>query len=351
MPANNTIWILGDSLLNEAAGHYNFFKRKKGEPKTADTPLLYMENMYAIRMVPSGLYTAKQAENIPNIILNSLVDTLNVKAKVPHTLVIVINDSRFWNNGDLLTYQMERILRRFFKEIRRIIEARNLSLPPKAVNWDYPRLFITKALPLPNNMTKQYPKGFKPHRRRYNKLIQRGESEDNYRAINFNDFTSENDNKLFTPDGAVTTKGFHSFWATISDAIHKADNQDRIELNKARAKQLAPLMTYSTDQSASTAVSEDNPTKQVKRALLQEFNSSEEYKRPKNRCESPGSDISEYFTHTHPNTVYDNQSAHRKPDNRVPGFFHHKPTYYKQNNHFVGKRKGKNKNNWRNKQY
>lgn len=164
VPANNTIWVLGDALLKEAAGHYSYFKKKKGEQKSADLQPLYMESMYAIRMVMSGIYTAKQAKNIPSIILNSLEDTLNVKAKVPHTLVILINNSRFWNDADLLQYQMDRILKRFFKEIARIIEDRNLSLPPRAVNWDYPRIFITKALPLPNNMSKPYPKGFKANR-------------------------------------------------------------------------------------------------------------------------------------------------------------------------------------------
>lgn len=94
VPANNTIWVIGDALLTEAAGHYNIFKRKKGDKKdsTSDSHILYMESMYAIRLIPSGIYTAQQAHNMPNLLLNSLVDTLNVKAKVPHTLVIIIND-------------------------------------------------------------------------------------------------------------------------------------------------------------------------------------------------------------------------------------------------------------------
>lgn len=211
--------------------------------------------MYAIRLVSSGVYTAKQAKNIPNIILNSLVDTLNVKAKVPHTLVLLINDSRFWNNTDILEYQMERLLMKFIKEIRRIIEARNLSLPPRAVNWDYPRIFITRALPLPNNMTKPYPKGFKGNRKTYNQLIQKGELVHNYRSIHFAEFTSDNANHFFAPDGTITRLGHLNIWATVSDAINKADNQDRIRQNKAKAKQLA--MQVSITQSELQQIDHD----------------------------------------------------------------------------------------------
>lgn len=134
---------------------------------------------------------------------------------------------------------MERLISKFICELRRIIEARNLSLPPRAVNWDYPRIFISRALPLPNNMTKPYPKGFKANRRRYNRLLQRGEEQLNYRSFNFSDFTCENSNKLFADDGSLTPLGYSNIWMTISDIIHKSDNHNRITANKLRAKQIA----------------------------------------------------------------------------------------------------------------
>lgn len=156
----------------DAGGHLNQFKKKKGDKSDkSDTELpLYIENIYAIRIIPPGIYTYNQATNKPNLLLNLFVDMLNQKAKLPHTLVIVINDHKFWNQTDLLQFQMERLIRKFIKEIQKIAEQRNFSLPIKAVNWNYPRLFITKALPLPNNM-ESYPKGFKANRRKYNKLL------------------------------------------------------------------------------------------------------------------------------------------------------------------------------------
>lgn len=360
VPANNTIWILGDALLTDAAGHYNAFKRKKGDTTTSEFQTLYIENMYAIRIVSSGVYTAKQAQNMPNIILNSLVDTLNMKAKVPHTLVIVLNDLRFWNNSDLITYQIERIIKRFVKELRRIVEARNLSLPPRAVNWDYPRIFLTKPLPLPDNMMKPYPKGFRANRKEYIKLLQQLEIELNFKTINFSEFTCENQNKLLAAtDGSLTTLGYKNFWITMSDAIHKADNQDRITLNKAKAKLLAAQISITQTEMKELHGNEDNLSDidiipdedestdgervtqhHTKRALIDEFNKSgdswkqrhDNNKTMSGAHSTPQSAISEYYT------VQGNQRRHH---NTGPGRgrMHHPP--------FKGKKGFNRKNNWR----
>lgn len=360
MPANNTIWIIGDSLLTGASGHYTQFKRKKGDVKdrtaTCLDQTLYMETMYVTKMVPTGMYTAQQAKNMPNIILNNLVDTMNLKAKVPHSMIIIINDHRFWNNTDLLTYQMERIITRFFKEIRRIVEARNLSLPPRAVNWDYPRLFITRALPLPNNMTKPYPKGFKANRRRYNRILTRGETNLNYRSINLADFTCENQNNLFAPDGSLTQDGFRSLWRSISDAVHKADNQDRILLNKARAKQLAAQIPVTSSEAKAITTSQNvsdisdiesldgevmestqitYKSKPTKRSLVTDFNRPTQQYTNNQIDDSPTSQVSEYFTVQH-RKPWGNQPHHRTPNKArriiFGGYNNKEPRPKKKNN-------------------
>lgn len=351
VPANNTIWILGDQLLTEAANHYSFFKGKRVvDPATNDANALYMESMYAIKLIPSGMYTTNQAANMPNIILDALVDTLNQKAKVPHTLIIVINDYRFWNNADLLQYQMDRIIARFIKEIKRIAEARNLSLPPRAVNWDYPRIFITRALPLPNNMDRPYPRGFKANRRRYNRTLLRGESELGYRSINLPEFICDNSNHLFMTNGSLTAKGFRSFWTSISDAVHKADNQDRIMLNKVRAKQLAAqiavtsqelkelnnsqqINTFSDLSDVEPMENQKPDSKPTKRALINDFNKQTDGILYGN---SPASQISEYFT-----------AQHRLHAAGARQVIHHKPNTFNNLEKRRWKKKHHNKNNWR----
>lgn len=353
-------------MLTDAAMHYNALKKTKDQISEG-MHQWYMETMYSIRLIPPGLYTALQAKNLPNVILNALVDTLNIKAKVPHTLIIVINDYKFWNDAELLTYQMDRILYRFIKEIKRIAEARNTSLPPRAVNWEYPRLFITRALPLPNNMTKPYPKGFKPNRRRYNRLLQKGAEQNLFRTINFPEFTCDNENKLFKPDGSISYQGYTQFWITISDAVHKADNQDRINFNKMRAKQLSAQISLTKgdihssneeDLSDIEILPEEQKDQQsgklkqgTKRALLDDFDACKEKKiiTTKYTDSSPDSTITEYYT-SHKSTGqagYNAQNHHKfhgkgkgKADINInPG--HHKYSGHR------GKRKLSHKNNWR----
>lgn len=269
--------------------------------------------MYAIRIISPGVYTNKQAKNIPNIVLNSLVDTLNVKAKVPHTLIIILNDHRFWNDSNMLKYQMERILARFFKEIRRIAEARNNSLPPRAVNWDYPRIFVTKALPLPNNLP-SYPRGFKANRAEFNMLLQQGEQQHNYKSIALPEFTCDNEHNLFNKYGSLTQKGYRTLWITISDAVHRSDNLTRININKAKAKQLSAQITLTKSELNDDDQSEDSLSgiqylgdnthrnarepKPTKRALINDFNAQSRLTEDDD-TDSPTSVISEFYTIQH----------------------------------------------------
>lgn len=364
MPANNSTWIIGDSLLTEAAGHYGVFKKKKGESQQKlEENHLYIETMYAIQCISTGIYTVHQATNMPNLLLNVLVDTLNAKAKIPHTLVIVLNDHKFWNQSfDLLQFQMERIITKFIKEIQKIVEARNWSLPPKAVNWDYPRIFITKVLPLPNGMECPYPKGFKTNCRKFNKLLLRGEVPNKYFTINMAAFTCENDNNLFNKKGGLTDKGFREFWVAIRDAIHKSDNARRIKENKMKAKMIAKQITLNngdvnqyndksdgnlsdiealesetTHNTAHHSKPADSPKSKPKRSLINAFNASEQHL-PRYQSHSPApSDLSEYYTaagnfrHSNLNdTQLTNLSFHHKPyRGRGRGrSFHHKQNFY-----------------------
>lgn len=372
VPANNTIWVLGDAILTDAAGHYNYFKKLKDSngPEHISNQL-FMESMYAIRIVSPGLYTAKQARNTPNIILNSLVDTLNTKAKVPHTLVIMMNDHRFWNDRVFLDLQMDRILCRFIKEIRRIVEARNLSLPPRAVNWDYPRIFLTRPLPLPNNMSKPYPKGFKSNRKKFNRLLQKAEEQLDYKSICMSEFTSENENKFFSDDGAITQKGYRNIWTTISDAIHKSDNQNRINLNKAKAKQLAAAIVVSksemkdntdtlsdcdSDMSDVLHIQDKQPSKAkaTKRALIKEFDASDENRKEKDASQrytnvnrtSPHSEISVYYTsrHTHDQP----RQYHAAPTQQPRSQYRQHRDHYRHQPPYKKKRSNKRQSNWRN---
>lgn len=99
-------------------------------------------------------------------------------------------------------------------------------------------------------------------------MLQKGEIQLNYRTINLADFNCENENELFAQNGNITKKGFRNMWITISDAIHKADNQDRINLNKAKTKQIAAMMSNIPSQTTCTQIKDPvKPTPAAAQAL------------------------------------------------------------------------------------
>lgn len=249
MNANKFIWILSDDLLNNAAGLYQQFKPKPGE--NLDKTQLYMENKYAVKRLSSGTYQAPKDKpcNVPSLILNSFVTALNdpINLKIPDIIVILWNDYQFWNDTVILKEQTGKILHKFFKELKKIVDIRNFALPEKAVNWDNPRIFVNKPLPLPNNMSTKYPPNYKSNRRRFVKLLQKGSVKDGYTLINFEEFTCENKNNFFKHNGSITEDGLTYIWTVISDSIQHNDKQMDVAARKAKAKQLAILNAKSPE--------------------------------------------------------------------------------------------------------
>lgn len=240
VPANNSLWILGDILMTEAGGHYEKLKRKFREEKndTADNRL-YIDRHYAVKLFTPGLYTGN---NVPLVVLDSLVEALNHNAKVPHTIVLAMNDRNFWNDKHILK-QMAWILRKFFKELHKILDLRKYALDDNAVNWDYPRLLVTQPLPLPCNLpTEHYPKGFRSNRRKFNKLLDKAIEHGKYSIVNLASFTSQNKDSLFDEEGNISEKGYEQFWIKISNAVQNNDTQMRIIANKIKPKKLAQDM-------------------------------------------------------------------------------------------------------------
>lgn len=243
VPANNTIWILGDKLLIDAGGHYERVKKELKE-RRSDSDItdnrLYMDSNYAVKIVSPGLY---DHGNVPLVILDSLVETLNNNAKIPHTIILALNDKKFWNYKDLLAKEMAWILKKFLKEFHKIIDARKYALDASAVNWDQPRLFITRPLPLPANLSSaDYPTGFRSNRRKFNRLLDKARDSGRFTIMNLASFTSQNKNQFFKSDGSISEKGYEQFWIELSDAVQKDDEQVRMLLNKLKAKKLAKTM-------------------------------------------------------------------------------------------------------------
>lgn len=276
--------------MNGAAGHYQKFKPKPGE--TIDETTLYIERRYDLKRLPPGIYSYEKDKpfNAPALVLENFVDALNQPAnpKIPHTVVILWNDYRFWNDDILLQNHFGKILHKFFKELRKVVEIRNFALLEKAANWDNPRIFVSKPLPLPNGMAK-YPHNFKANRRKFLKLLHKSSKRDNFNLINFDQFSCENKNHFLNHDGSISDEGYNYLWLAISDKIQESDKKQETQKLRIKAKQLASTDTTSESPNHqsdemdgiwdidSTSKNQSNSTKQsspVRRSLKPAFDRS-----------------------------------------------------------------------------
>lgn len=341
--ANNSIWIMGDNLLLKAGGYYEAVKKslreKKLEGITQDNRL-YIDQHYAVKVVSPGLY---DHANVPLIVLDSVVDTLNHNAKIPHTIVILLNDRKFWNNKALLTHEMRWILKKFFKEFNKILDARKYALDEKAVNWDYPRLFVTRPLPLPSNLpVEDYPTGFRSNRRKFNKLLDKAQSDGKFTVMNLGSFSSQNKNKLFNPDGTISEKGYHQIWIELSDTIQRDDAQVRTMMNKLKAKQMAKNMeaelldSDGSDNEGAVPIpqsiekqqnkkSKSSTKSPVRRSLLRSF---VQLPSPKPSANIKSASPSHSPKHQH-SERRDRVYHHKQPQKRFAGFYKPRRRYHR----------------------
>lgn len=339
MPANKTIWILGDALLREAAGHYQALKKelKSERGNNGLDNRIHIDKNYAVKIASPGMY---MGNNVLAIILDSLVDMLNANPKIPHTMIIVLNDKKFWNDKDLLSKQMDRLLTKFLKELHKILDLRKYALDEKAVDWDCPRLFLTRPLPLPNNLAKEsYPTGFRSNRRKFNKILDKSTKQGNYSIINLAGFTSQNKEKLFDLNGKISEKGLRQFWIEISSAIQLDDETQRIAANKLKAKKMAMTIQAElldendsdlsdtekvSDKGDDENISKHQPEKRQcklpsRRQLSKQFDS------PRRRME-PGKSASPSQTETKRS-----HQVHHHHMPRAPGYFKPRRRYHQFN--------------------
>lgn len=334
-------------------GHYEKIKKSLKEQRV-DTGLasdnrLYIDKHYAVKIAPPGIY---EHGNIPVVILDSLVDMLNTNAKIPHTIILVINDKNFWNNKMLLKKEMAWILKKFFKEFHKIIDARKYALDHNAVNWDHPRIFITRPLPLPNNLPQpDYPPGFRSNRRKYNRILDKAQDTGKFSIMNLAAFTSQNKKGLFNTNGSISEKGYDQFWIELNDAIQKDDEQLRVLFNKLKAKQMAKAMEAElltvdeSDDDDLISDTEDKSSRQqnvqenkpkvkspARRSLLKTFDKLKPRETVnKQQSHSPSQSQPVRSAHRDHNR---NPDVHHKPQKRFPGFFKPHRRYQDYNQYF-----------------
>lgn len=210
MPANNEIWILGDSFMTMAAQHLEFWKAAmRKDPHEA----LYMLHWYDVKaVVPHST-----SSNAVELITSSLVDILNTRPKLPQKLIVVLGDIKFWCDNDALDFTMDYILMGLLKEIKRIIQMRQEDLPAKAVGDD-PQIYMVKLHWKPEkaiDTVPMYPK----KRRTFNRLVDNTMHPRGVKTISLNEITVKVDDNFFLAHGSLSELGYRQVWKSLSEAL------------------------------------------------------------------------------------------------------------------------------------
>lgn len=215
MPANHEIWVLGDSFMNLAAQHLEFWKAQAcRDPHEA----LYILQWYDVKAIIPQSMTSNAAE----IITASLVNMLNNRPKLPNTLIVLLGDIKFWCDENALKYAMDTILIGLLKEIKRVIALRQRDLPKKAVGPE-PVIYFVKLHWKPESAVDsvaKYPK----KRRTFNRLLDSIMRPRGTKTISLNEITTKVDKNFFLNHGSLSESGLKQIWKSLSDAIMDYDN-------------------------------------------------------------------------------------------------------------------------------
>lgn len=210
MPANYEIWVIGDSYMTFVAQHLEYWKEKaRKDPHEA----IYILRWFDVKAFPPNNISTNAVE----VILTTLIGVLNTRPKLPHTLVIMLGDIRFWCDAQALRFTMDTIIKSLVKEIKRIIEQRQRDLPVKAVGRD-PLIFFVKLNWKPEkaiDLVSAYPK----KRRTFNKLLDSIVRPRGGNTILLHEINEKFDENMFLNHGELSDKGFRQIWASLSDAL------------------------------------------------------------------------------------------------------------------------------------
>lgn len=212
MPANREIWILGDSFLTLAAQHLEYWKEyARRNPHEALFMLHWFDVKVSLPQTPTN--------NAAHIITSALVNMLNTRPKLPHTMIVMLGGIKFWCDDHALKYSMDAILIGLLVEIKRIIQQRQEDLPVKALGPD-PAIYFVKLHWRPEmgvDSIPMYPK----KRRTFNRLLDTIMRPRNVRTISLNEITVKVNPEFFLAHGNLSEQGYRQLWKSLSEALEE----------------------------------------------------------------------------------------------------------------------------------
>lgn len=216
VPADHEIWVIGDKQMTFVSQHLEYWKEKaRRDPHES----LHILRWYDVKAFPPQ----SMSSNAVEVILSSLVGALNNRPKLPHTIVVMFGDTKFWCDSQTLKFTMDTILIILVRELQRIVQERQKDLPLKAVGMD-PAIFFVKLNWKPDNALESvhsYPK----KRRTFNKLLDSIVRPRGGNTILLHEVNGSLDEQLFLNHGELSEKGYRQIWKSLSEAIQDFELQ------------------------------------------------------------------------------------------------------------------------------
>lgn len=214
-------------MMTFASQHLEYWK-EKGRKNPQDA--LHILRWYDVKAFAATGVSSNSVE----IILNSLIGALNNRPKLPHTIVVMLGDTKFWCDAQTLKFTMDTIIKSMLKEIKRIVQIRQRDLPLKAVGQD-PAIFFVKLNWKPEKALESvssYPK----KRRTFNKLLDSIVRPRGGNTILLHEINGMLDEQLFLSHGDLSEKGYRQIWQSLSEAL-----EDFETLGHQKKKEFAVL--------------------------------------------------------------------------------------------------------------
>lgn len=215
MPANREIWVIGDKLMIFVSQHLEYWKElTRKDPHQA----LHILRWYDVKAFPPHT----TSNNAVEVILNSLVGVLNNRPKLPHIIIVMLGDVKFWCDQQALKFTMDTIIKSLIKEIKRVVETRQRDLPLKVIGPD-PPIFFVKLNWKPENALHSVPL-YPKQRRTFNKLLDSMVRPRGGNTITLHKINDKFDKDLFLGHGDLSEKGYRQIWKSLSEAIEDFEN-------------------------------------------------------------------------------------------------------------------------------
>lgn len=214
VPAEKEIWVIGDRHMTFVSQHVEYWKELNRRNLHEG---LYILRWYDVKAFPPN----SSSTNAMEVIISTLVGALNNRPKLPHSLVIMLGDTKFWCNQQALQFTMDTLLINLLMEINKVIQTRQRDLPVKAVGKD-PVIFFVKLNWKPENAIDSVP-NYPKKRRTFNKLLDTIVKPREAFTIMLHEINERFDKDFFLGHGDLSQKGYRQIWVSLSEAIQDFD--------------------------------------------------------------------------------------------------------------------------------